>query len=109
MRQRLADITPPVPRGRLARIGDHRLRIEEQQFPARQQRPEAERRDHPVRGRHRAHRRPGHQERVECVHIAVRHARIMRIGKGRIEMAAVAPDALAHRPAKRGWRLPSMA
>ena len=79
------------------RVGLKYAGLVEQRIPSRHQRAQVERKRQRILRRLRAHRRLRHQIGIERLHVGVGGPGEMRVGKRRIEMPAVAMNALAHR------------
>lgn len=93
-----------IPLRALLRIGLKFPLAQEQRVPAGHQRPQVKREAHLIGRIALAHRRLRHQISVQRLHVAVGHFTECGVRKCRIQMAAVAGDALAHRPIERGKR-----
>ena len=104
MAEPLDQIRAAIPDLRFRRIGFEHFSPMEQRVPSRHQRTPIEWKGKCGRAVFGAHRRLGHQKRVERLQVGVGRLREMRIRKRRIKMPAVAMDAFAHRAFERRIR-----
>ena len=104
MRKAFDQIGAAIPFRALCAVRLPAVVAKEQQLPARDHKALIERKRQFVRTRRRMNRLPCHQIGIERPVIVVRDVGEMIVGKGRVEMPAVAVDAGPHRAAERGFR-----
>ena len=93
MRQPFDEIGAAIPFRALGAVRLISAAAQEQQFPARNHEALVERKGELVLAGRRVDRRPRHQERIERLVVVIADIGEMVVGKGRIEMLAVAIDA----------------
>ena len=100
MAKALGQIGPAIPGLVLRRVGLETALLEEQQVPAGHEQADVEGETELVLRRGAAHRLRRHQVGVDRLDVRIRHAGEMIIGKGGVEIAPLAVDALVHGPRK---------